>query len=245
MKKIYITAITVLAFLVIAVGCSKEVTPQIIDVPKVIEQPAAPEESQSTLSVVSTETIKTVPDVAYIYLGVVTKNNDANTAQSENGRISSDFITAIKTFGITDADIETSNINIYQDYDSKNYVVDNTYKVRINDIANLGAIIDSATSAGANSTYSLNFDVKNREELYIQALAKAMESAKVKAESMANAGGYKLVRPLSISEAGAGNVVYPMMATEAKADAGGGNVIPVAPSEIEISASINATYIIK
>ncbi|MEG2957990.1 MAG: SIMPL domain-containing protein, partial [Christensenellaceae bacterium] len=199
MKKILITMLVmIVSVAVLCAGCANPSgTPQVIQ----LEQPKTEQETQdSTLTLNATQTVKVMPDVAYITIGVTTKGDSAESAQKENAKITQNFLNAVKAQGISDKDMQTANINVYQDYDNeKLYVMENSYKITIKNIDNVGAVIDAALGAGANSTYSLSFDVLDRDSVYVNALALAMESVGVKAKTVAAAGGYEIVRPLSIT----------------------------------------------
>ena len=173
----------------------------------------------------------------------------AQAAQEENARITQSFLDAVKAQGVAEDDLETQSLNVYEDYaNPQQTVVENTYRVTIRDIDTVGAVIDAAVAAGANSTYSLSFDLADRDSVYMEALAKAMENVGNKANAVAQAGGYAIVRPASITEGSAGYSAEPYMTAEAAAmDTGAraGGATPVSPQEIEVSATVTGTYIIK
>ena len=73
---------------------------------------------------------------------------------------------------------------MYEDYENpQQTVVENTYRVTIRDIDTVGTVIDAAVAAGANSSYSLSFDLADRDSVYMEALARAMETVGSKAEA--------------------------------------------------------------
>lgn len=202
----------------------------------------------STLTVSATETVKKMPDIAYVSIGVRTSGDTAESAQQENARITESFLAAVKAQGILENDLETQSLNVYEDYENpQKTIVENTYRVTIRNIDTVGAVIDAAIAAGANSTYSLSFDIEDRDSVYMEALAKAMESVGGKAKAVAQAGGYTIMRPQSITEGNSGYSAQPyLMESGSAADMGGGKVTtPLSPQEIEISASVTGTYVIE
>lgn len=207
-------------------------------------QAAAP--AESTLTVSATETVKKMPDVAYVSIGVRTTGDTAEAARQENARLTKAFLEAVKTQGVGEKDMETQGLNVYADYEKpQKTIVENTYRVTIRSIDKVGAVIDAAIAAGANSTYSLSFDIADGDSVYMEALAKAMDHVGSKAKAVAQAGGYTLVRPQSIVEGSAGYSTQPYM-TEALSDAGNIKAeTPVTPQEIEVSATVTGTYVIK
>ncbi|MEI6101410.1 MAG: SIMPL domain-containing protein [Eubacteriales bacterium] len=202
-------------------------------------------DNRSKLSVTTTETVKVLPDMATVTLGVTTQGNSADAAQNANSKIANAVVAAIKAQGIKDEDIQTSNINLYQDYtDTKKYNMEIDYNVKVTQIANVGKVIDAAISAGANVTYSLVFDIQDKDTVYMQALQKAMTSVADKAQKMATAGGLTLDRVLDVQETSQSNVIYPMAAAmDSKAAAGA--PVNVSPGQIDVSASVTATYLLK
>ncbi|MDL2237575.1 SIMPL domain-containing protein [Christensenellaceae bacterium OttesenSCG-928-K19] len=246
MKKTILLVVLVGVFAMALIGCDQGTaqTPQVVQAEQPSEQQA---QTESTLTVNATETVKVAPDIAYVYIGVQTSGADAEEAQQANAQIADGLIGAIKQAGVAEEDIETSNVSIYQDYENPdNTIMDNTYKVTIRDIDKVGAVIDAAAAAGANSTYSLSFDLADRDSVYIEALGKAMQSIDAKAKAVADSGGYEIVKPRSIEEGGSSSY-YPMMeemAMDAVPGAGSAST-PVAPGEIEVSASVTGTYIIQ
>ncbi|MBC5646856.1 SIMPL domain-containing protein [Christensenella tenuis] len=225
------------------------VKPEESAAPTVDAAPAAVETADSTLTVSATETVKKMPDIAYVSIGVRTTGVTAQAAQEENARITQAFLGAVKAQGVAEDDLETQNLNVYEDYENpQQTVVENTYRVTIRDIDTVGAVIDAAVAAGANSTYSLSFDLADRDSIYMEALAKAMENVGNKAAAVAKAGGYTIIRPQSIQEGSAGYSAEPYMTAESAAvdtGAAAGAVTPISPQEIEVSATVTGTYIIQ
>jgi len=61
--------------------------------------------------------IVVTPDLAFIDIGVQTKNADAAVAQKENAKLMAAVVEAIKAAGIKAEDIKTTGYNLYQTYD--------------------------------------------------------------------------------------------------------------------------------
>jgi len=211
-------------------------------------QPAASAayDNRSRLSVSSTETVKVLPDVAYVTLGVTTHGSSADAAQNANSKIANKMLEAIRALGIKDENIQTSNISLYQDYtDTSRYNMEIDYSVKVTPIENVGKVIDAAIGAGANVTYSLTFDVEDRDTVYMQALEKAMKSVADKAQKMAAAGGLAIDKVQDVQEAGQSNYYYPMAEAAVKTAGDSASMVNVTPGQIEVSASVTATYLLK
>src|SRR4249919_2945679 len=65
-----------------------------------------------TISVSAFATISTTPDEAVITFGMRTEHPDSVAALNENARIVDDVLAAMKGLGITERDMETTNVNI-------------------------------------------------------------------------------------------------------------------------------------
>ncbi len=208
--------------------------------------PVKAEGEAATMQVSTSESIKVKPDLAYVDLGVTTTAMSAQEAQQQNATAATAMLEALKAQGIAEEDIKTTYLNIFQDYqDPTKYTMENTFNVTIRDINNVGKVIDAAIGAGANATNSPRFDISNRDEVYVQALGKAMQSAGAKAQNIAKSGGYEITSTKSIVENGTSSYAGRMMDGVAANEAAAMAPTPVAPGDIEVSASVTGTYYIK
>ena len=122
-------------------------------------------------------------------------------------------------------------------------MVDNSVSVTIRDLTIVGAVLGKATGAGANNIYGISFGVSDPAKLEAEARAKAMADAKARAEQLAQAAGVTLDVPMNISEYSSGPMPYAM---DSKVAMGvGGGSVPVSSGQLQISLSVNITYIIK
>ncbi|MDO8523407.1 MAG: SIMPL domain-containing protein [bacterium] len=87
------------------------------------------------------------------------------------------------------------------------YSISQTVSVKIRDFVKAGDILTGAVSNGANSVSQLSFDIDDRDKVELEARAAAIEKAKVKAQAVAKAGGFRLGRLLAIDE-GSSPVYY-------------------------------------
>ena len=106
------------------------------------------------------------PSYAILTLGITSQNTNINAAKSNNDRIMSDLISRLANLGVDKKDIFTSNISInptsdYQEGKRINtgYNVSNHVTVKINNLDNVGKVVDAAVSAGANDINNLSFQM--------------------------------------------------------------------------------------
>ena len=74
--------------------------------------------------------------------------------------------------------------------------------VTMGDLTKVGAVIDAASRAGANSVENVSFILRDNSPARGQALAEASRQAMIKAQSIAQAMGGKVVRVVEQQEAG-------------------------------------------
>ncbi len=201
--------------------------------------------SQHTITVTGSGSVLATPDTAHVTLGVQFQNAELATAQSQATTNMNAVIAALKKDGISDKDIKTVNYSIYVNQDPSNgskvtgYTVSNQVDVKISQIDKVGAIIDDAVSAGANSVGGIQFTVENVDALIQQARQHAMDDAHSKAEQLAKLGGVTLGMPVSISE-GTTTTPQPYAATARDSMAAG--AVPIQTGQNEISVMVTVSY---
>lgn len=175
---------------------------------------------------------KVTPDTAVITFSVVTQNQQALTAQQENARQSEAVKTAVE--GLTKntkTEIKTGdyNLNPEQNYNYGKmpkivgYEVRNTVVVSIKDLTQVGAVIDAATRAGANSVEGISFVLDETSPAQSDALRLATKQAMAKADSIAQSLGGRIVRVVETREVGAPNLQPNYLQDESKAYANSAN----------------------
>ncbi len=161
-----------------------------------------------------------VPDVAQFTFGVKTEGGkDIGDLQSQNTEKVNKAIDFVKSNGVDPKDIKTTNYSLdprYQYYncshpessvttpcpppDIVGYTVSQTVSVKIKDFKKIGDILAGVVKNGANEVSSLSFTIDDATLVQDQARNEAITKAKVRAISVAKAGGFKLGRLLSIEE---------------------------------------------
>src|SRR5260370_41095398 len=80
------------------------------------------------------------------------------------------------------------------------YSVSDRVTIIVRDIARLGALLDKAVEAGANTMYGVAFGQNDASSLLDKARPLAVADARRKAEIYASAGGAKLGRLMELNE---------------------------------------------
>lgn len=163
------------------------------------------------VSVTGESQTRIAPDTAVVTFSVVTQNAQALLAQQENARKSDAVKNALEAIGANSKiEVKTSDYNLQpeQDYYSGKlpkilgYTVRNTVAASINDLSQVGAVIDAATKAGANSVESTAFIVRQDSPAQGEALALATKQAMAKAEAIAQSLNGRIVRIVETNEGG-------------------------------------------
>lgn len=252
MKKWVFILISVLMAAMLFAGCSMQVSDLLpstdsssAETSSVDTASQTATDNRSKLSVTTTESVTVVPDVAYVTLGVQSQGASAEEAMNQNSVTANAVLDAIKNQGIAEEDIQTTNMNIYQDYNEPDlYNVEIDYQIKVMPVDQVGGVIDSAVAAGANVSYSLYFDIDDRDSVYMQALEKAMTSVAEKADQMAAAGGFEIDRVLLVQEGGSNDYYAMNERTLMAADSAEG-AVSVSPGQMDVSATVSATYLLK
>ncbi|MED4531725.1 SIMPL domain-containing protein [Metabacillus fastidiosus] len=202
---------------------------------------------QHTMRVQGAARIKIMPDLAVINVGIMTENEQVNTAQQENAVRSNQVIQTLKNTGISDNDIQTISYTVQPKYDYvegasvfKGYRVEHILEVTIRDIQKIGEVYDAAVSSGANVISSLQFKLSNEDVYYKKALQLALENAKEKAKALGQQMGTAVLSiPINIKEEGSPVLFQakaaPFMTQEQAAT-------PIQRREVEIEAKVAATF---
>jgi uncharacterized protein YggE len=205
----------------------------------------ASEEQRDGITVTGVGRIDSVPDQAEFSLGITTKAATAREALAANSDRMRRLIAALKAAGVAERDVKTQNVSIAPNYDGDpepaGYSASNTVSVVIRDLDRAGAVHEAASRAGANNVYGPSLTRANRESLGAQALEKAVENARKRAETLARAANVRLGPVTAIVEAverGGYELFAARTAQDSAAD------VPIEKGTEEISASVTVTFAI-
>lgn len=197
------------------------------------------------------------PDMAIVNLAVVKQAKTAREALDENNKAMNDVLTALKSGGIAERDLQTSGFSIQPQYNYPQpvdgqqqqpqligYQTINSVTVRLRDLAKLGAVIDQSVTLGINQGGEIQF-TNDKPDAAIEAARKAAVADAVKrAKTLSEAAGVKLGRILEINE----NVprampqpVYRATMMKEASDA----AVPVQGGENNYNVSVTVTFAIE
>ena len=175
--------------------------------PAAAQQGAPPSPAQLGPDIITSGTgeARVTPDRAQVHIGVQTRAATAAQAGADNARKTRAVIDAIKARGIPAAQIATSEYNLYPEYDHQEqpregpqmprvigYVANNTVRVEVRQLDQVGAVIDAALAAGANMVNAIQFFASNVDAARRTALGEAVARARGDAEALARAANGSL-----------------------------------------------------
>lgn len=211
-------------------------------------------------------------DIAMFSAGVVTQAQTASAAISENSSKMDAVIAALKRAGIADRDIQTSAINLSPVYSNPErdaqilarqsgrpyippppeqqarriigYEARNTVQVRVRNLANMGRVIDTLVSVGANEVNGPNFTLEEQQAALDEARVEAVTQGRQRAELYARAAGMRVARILSINEGGGYHPVQQIFVTgsRAAAPAPPPPPTPVQPGELTLGVNVSMQF---
>ncbi len=211
--------------------------------------PQAVISSQGTLLSISAQAeAAQAPDIASISVGVVTESTDSAQAMRDNATRMNAVLAAIGKLRIADKDVQTSGVNLYPQHryvrdeapQISGYQASNTVTVKVRDLSRLGEVMDALAGQGANQIHGPNFQIDNPEPLYDKARLAALDKARQRAKTYADALGARVLRIVSIGEGGGGYRPVPMMAMAKSADMA--ESTPIAPGENTVSVSLDVVF---
>jgi uncharacterized protein YggE len=188
------------------------------------------------------------PDEARIDIGVTTRAATSQAAASENARQASAVVDALRTAAGPSATIETISYTVTPDIQPSRedgdaritgYTATNIVRVT-GPVAQVGDTIDIALKAGANRVHHINFTLKDEQAAGAEALRAAVDNARSRAGTLADALGVTIGRVVSATT-GQEPVVRPFVATmpyaaEARAST------PIQPGTVEVRATVTLTF---
>jgi uncharacterized protein YggE len=196
-----------------------------------------------TVSTTGHGIVSAPPDEATITAGVHTEAASAADALAQNSRLMNAVVAALKRAG--GDDLQTQQVSLYpQGGDNgqvTGYTADNSVSARTK-IAGAGALIDAAVGAGANTVSGPSLDVSGRDELYRDALKKAVNDARAKAVALGEAGGFGVGPVSTVTENGAEpQPVFAARSAGVAKDA----ATPVEAGTQDITADVTVTFRIR
>jgi len=203
-----------------------------------------------SISVQGVGVVSARPDMAVINAGVTSQAVTAKAALSDQTKAMAALLTALRSFGIADHDVQSQHVNLRPVYPKRRqndgarapmaFRASGNVRVRLRQVDRLGELLDGMTGAGVNNLSGLHFAIAKPAPLRDQARVRALGDAKRRARLYAAEAGVELGPVLRIKEAGARGRV-----PQFRAMAASSAERAIAPGETEIRMTVSVVYAIK
>ena len=231
-----------LLFATILVGCDSQII-----------SPLIPSPESRSIHVNGSGSVTGEPDIATLYLGVAVEKETVEAAREAAASAMTAVIDTLKANDIAENDIQTENFSIYPQYDwteegrvLRGYRVNNSVRAKVRDLETLSDIIDDATGAGGDIIVvnSIQFMIEDPTPLQAQARVLAVKNAEAKAQTLAEASGVTLGKPITIIETShaAGPPIAYAETAEFAADDSARSSTPIQAGELTVTINITLVY---
>jgi uncharacterized protein len=207
-----------------------------------------------TLTVHGTSTIDAVPDLLTVVMGVQTMAAAAAAALADNNTKSQRLLAQLRTSGVADRDLQTSQLSVNPTYDPKGkingYQVTNLVTAKLRQLDKAGGLIDSAAAAVGDAVriQSLAFSVDQTSATFEKARAAAVKDATTRAKTIAKAAGVRLGRIRTITDDTQPAPPPLTFGVGAAASTGTGAAAPaiaIAPGTQQVTSNVTVIYELK
>ena len=231
-----------LLFATILTGCDSPITATLL-----------PSPDSRSINVNGSGSVTGEPDIASLYLGVSVEKKTVEEAREAAASAMTAVIDSLKANAIAENDIQTENFSIYPQYDwtdegrvLRGYRVNNSVRAKVRELETLSDIIDDATGAGGDIVVvdSIQFMIEDPTPLQAQARALAVKNAEAKAQTLAEASGVTLGKPITITETShaAGPPIAYAEAAEFAADDSARSSTPIQAGELTVTINVTVVY---
>jgi len=195
------------------------------------------------------ESVETRPDIATFSTGVQTLAPTASEAVRANNVQMASVVARLKKLGIADRDIQTTQINLNQQFDYrdgqqifKGYQASNMVNAKLRDLKKLGAFLDALAVDGATNFNGPTFGIDDDSKFQEAARDKVWATAMNRARNVARKAGYADVRVLRVEENDQGRGYMPMPISARSMDAAAEKSTPISPGELSVGATMSFTF---
>jgi uncharacterized protein YggE len=214
---------------------------------------SSPDVPVATITVTGQGSVSRAPDLATVAATIVTNDDNASKALSDNNRRYAALLAKLGTLGIAAGDVTSTSLQSYFNPRPKNdvqagqlfgFVVTRNVAVNVAALAQTGAVIDAATAAGATQINGVSYGFRDRRAVERAALAAAVADASAAAQAIASAAHVEIVRVLRIgNETGPQRIAPLAMSMARTAEA----PVPttISPSDLDVTSTVSVTYIIR
>lgn len=173
----------------------------------ILNQKLKPGGERRTLNMSGEGKVSAVPDLATITASIVVQGSTAKEAKDKATQKYNDVVAALKTFGISDKDLQTSGYYVNPQYDYTigareiiGYNATESITIKVRDQKNVGKVLDLVAQKGANQIGQVQYSFSDLDGVKQQAREKAIANARDKAEKVAKISGLRLGDVINFQE---------------------------------------------
>jgi len=154
-----------------------------------------------SVAVTGSGEVSAEPDLARVTLGVEARKPTMAEARSEVAATVDRVLGLTRSLKIDPKQVNATRVQVQPEYswnekDRKRvllgYLVSRQMEVEVRDLDQLGPLLERAVDAGVNQVSDPQLDSSRRKELEREAMTKAVQDARLNAETLAAAAGVKL-----------------------------------------------------
>lgn len=193
------------------------------------------------------------PDMATVTVGVATQGRTAEQAVAENARRMTALVRSLRQSGLAERDIQTAYVRVNPRYQYREgleplivgYDANNSVRARVRRVDTTGRVIDAVVAAGGNTVQGIAFSHQDAEAQMDVARRDAIAMARRRADLYAEGVGLRVVRVISMTEAGASAPSFneEIVVTGSRAvrqDFAAQS--PIVPGELETRAQVSVSF---
>jgi uncharacterized protein YggE len=212
---------------------------------------AAEEPRPRTVTTAGMAEVSAEPDIARVTLGVEARKPSLEAARADVATAVDRVLALTRELKIDPKYVNATRVQVQPEYrwneDDRErvllgYVVSRQVDVELRDLDKLGTLLERAVDAGVNQVGDPVLDSSRRKELEREAMAEAVDDARLNAEALARAAGARLGAPRTLSAAQIAPPIPMFRAELAVADAKAAQGAPYQAGEMKFSASVQAEY---
>jgi uncharacterized protein YggE len=214
---------------------------------------AADDARPRTVAVSGTGEVVAEPDLARVNLGIEARRPTLAEARAEVNAGVDRVLKLTRDLRIDPKQVNSARVQVQPEYnwnpkDRKRvllgYIVSRQVQVELRDLEQLGPLLERAVDLGVNQVSDPMLDSSRRKDLEREAMTRAVEDARLNAETLARAAGTRL-GPIRTLNGGASGPPMPMFRAQMAMSDAAPAAPPEAtyqPGEMKFTANVSAEY---
>jgi uncharacterized protein len=184
--------------------------------------------------------VTAVPDQVTVTAGVQTQADTAADTLAQNSTAMQKVVAALQQAG--GSKLQTQQVSLYPRTNDAGDVIGYAAQDSVSaqsGVAKAGQLIDAAVGAGANTVDGPTLALSNQNDLYHQALQKALDDARAKAAALGEAGSFTVGPVSSITEQ---SNESPPIVFKAAATPSADSSTPIEPGTQDVTADVTVVF---